>query len=63
MHFYQNGILRVLIDQKDSQRFRISQEDLPVEWDQLIPLSEDVFIASYTTTTDGFSMTGLTREA
>ena len=62
MYFYQNGILRVLIDQKDSQRFRISQEDLPVEWDQLIPLSQDVFIRSYTPTWDGFAMTGLTRE-
>ena len=34
--FYQGGIMKVLVDDIDhdeTTRFRISQEDLPVEWD------------------------------
>jgi len=41
LEFYQNGILRVAIDQPDSTRFRISGEDLPVEWDQLKGVDEE----------------------
>lgn len=37
MTVYQNGILRLLIEEPDVKRFRISQEDLPVVDDQLIP--------------------------
>lgn len=37
--FYQDGIMRALIDTEEHSRFRISGEDLPVSWDQLIPLS------------------------
>ena len=46
--FYQDGITRFLIGEKDNDRFRISQEDLPVVWDQLDPhkvkLSESIDI-------------------
>jgi hypothetical protein len=31
--FYQNGIARVLIEEPNSGRFRISEEDLPVSED------------------------------
>lgn len=34
---YQNGILRMLIEEPDVKRFRISQEGLPVVDEQLIP--------------------------
>ena len=33
MQFYEDGIMRTLIDTADHTRFRISQEDLPVVWD------------------------------
>lgn len=33
MTFYQNGIMRTLIEEPDSTRFRISAEGLPVEED------------------------------
>ena len=35
MWFYQNGIARVVIGEPDNTRFQISQEELPVVWDQL----------------------------
>ena len=38
MTFYQNGILRVLIEEPNGARFRISQEDLPVVDNQLVPV-------------------------
>ena len=37
VNVYQNGILRILIEEPGVKRFRISQEDLPVVDDQLIP--------------------------
>jgi hypothetical protein len=43
LEFYQNGILRVEIDEPVGGRFKISDEDLPVVWDQLEPLGEDIF--------------------
>jgi len=36
MTVYQNGILRMLVED-DTSRFRISQEDLPVVDAQLLP--------------------------
>jgi len=59
--FFQNGIMHALIDQESSTRFRISQEDLPVEWEQLTPLGEDEFNAAFQWTEDGFSVKGLKR--
>ena len=38
VQFYQDGIARFLIGEKDNTRFRISQEGLPVEWSQLNPV-------------------------
>lgn len=35
---YQNGIIRMLAEEPGVKRFRISQEDLPVVWDQLVPV-------------------------
>ena len=35
MWFYQNGISRIVIGEDGNTRFQISQEDLPVVWDQL----------------------------
>ena len=35
---YQEGIMRVLIGVKDSDRFRISQHGISVEEDNLIPV-------------------------
>ena len=40
VQFYEGGIARFLIGEKDNRRFRISQEDLPVEWSQLKPVLE-----------------------
>lgn len=34
--FYQNGIMRALLEEPDSTRFRISDEDIPVVEEQLI---------------------------
>lgn len=45
--FYQNGIIRVLLEEPESGRFRISGEGLPVVEEQLIPtklLSKRVII-------------------
>ena len=39
MWFYQNGIMRTLIQEPSSTRFRISEENLPVVDEQLIPAS------------------------
>lgn len=36
MCFYQNGIMRVIIDEPNSERFKISDSDLPVNEEQLI---------------------------
>ena len=63
LQFYQNGIMRALIDEADSTRMRISEEDLPIEWNQLIPLSKEDFTAAYKATDDGFTSTGLKHEA
>ncbi len=38
--FYQNGIARVLIEEPNSGRFKISEEGLPVSDDQLIYVSD-----------------------
>ncbi len=62
LEFYQNGIMRVAIDQPDSTRFRISGEDLPVEWDQLKGVDQEKFAEAFKLTEDGFSVTGLTRD-
>ena len=39
--FYENGIMRTYIEESatPNARFRISQEDLPVMWDQLTPIT------------------------
>jgi len=36
--FYEDGIMRALLDTSDRSRFRISEEDLPVVWSQLKPV-------------------------
>lgn len=38
--FYQNGIARVLIEEPNSGRFRISEEGLPVSDDQLFYVTD-----------------------
>lgn len=40
MTFYQNGIMRTLIEEPGSTRFKISEEGLPVVEEQLIPVSD-----------------------
>jgi len=50
MEFYQNGIMRLEIDAPGQKRFRISQEDLPVEWDQLQPISTMDFNKAFSQT-------------
>lgn len=46
IQFYEGGISRVLIGEKNNERFRISQEELPVEWSQLKPaLSSNLTIS------------------
>ena len=37
LSIYQNGILRMLVEEPGHERFRISQEDLPVVDEQLKP--------------------------
>ena len=37
LNVYQNGILRMLLEEPGHERFRISQEDLPVVEEQLKP--------------------------
>ena len=37
MWFHQAGIAQILIGEPGNARFQISQEDLPVEWDNLVP--------------------------
>ena len=37
MAFFEDGITQVLIGEPDNTRFRISQHDLPVVWEQLKP--------------------------
>ena len=37
LNIYQNGILRMLLEEPGHERFRISQEDLPVVEEQLKP--------------------------
>ena len=39
MWFYQNGIVRVLLEEPASGRFRISGEGIPVVEEQLVPIS------------------------
>ena len=60
LSFYQNGILRVLIEEPDGNRFRISQESLqPVVEEQLKPVpitSENIWI---TETGNFFQVAGL----
>ena len=62
--FYQNAITRFLIGEKDNDRFRISQEDLPVVWDQLVPLnitlSEHAVFSDENTPT--YHIANITRE-
>ena len=60
MQFYENGIMRTLIDTADHTRFRISQEDLPVVWDQLEPL--DHMVMRLDTYEDHLKIKGITRE-
>ena len=55
--------MHAVIEQENSTRFRISQEDLPIEWDQLTPLSKEAFTAAFAWTEDGFSISGLNRES
>lgn len=40
MWFYQSGIMRAVIKEPNSERFQISSEDIPVVWDQLIPVAQ-----------------------
>ena len=37
MWFHQDGIAQILIGEPGNSRFQISQEDLPVDWDNLRP--------------------------
>jgi len=59
---YQNGIIRMLAEEPGVKRFRISQEDLPVVWDQLIPVD---LTDKVTWADDGqsFTISGLTHES
>ena len=47
MTFYQNGIMRTLIEEPGSTRFRISEEGLPVSEEQLIAVTD---LSSHVTT-------------
>lgn len=40
MEFYEDGIVRTLLDDGSYTRFRISEEDLPVVWEQLKPVPD-----------------------
>ncbi len=40
MTFYQNGIMRALIEEPGSTRFKISEEGLPVVEEQLLPIAD-----------------------
>lgn len=50
------------VDQPDADRFRISGEDLPVEWDQLKGVDEDKFKKAFNVDDLGFEVNGLTRD-
>ena len=52
--------MRTLIDTADHTRFRISQEDLPVVWDQLEPL--DHLVMRLDTYDDHLKIKGIKRE-
>jgi hypothetical protein len=49
MTFYQNGIMRLLVDEPESLRFKISEQELPVVEDQLHGVPN---LSEYVTVTD-----------
>ena len=51
--------MRALLDTSDMSRFRISEEDLPVVWDQLKPLPN--FDEKYSVGGDSLRVKGITR--
>lgn len=59
MQFYEDGVMRTLIDTPEKSRFRISEEDLPVEWDQLKPVSK--FEDKFYQWKDGLKVVGIAR--
>ena len=58
---YQNGIMRMLVEEPGVKRFRISQEDLPVSWDQLnaVDLTDKI---TWADDRQSFTISGLTHE-
>ena len=60
VQFFQQGIIRAVVDQHDSTRFRISDEDLPVEWDQLNPVANLTSLVSQDS--DELKVDGLSRD-
>jgi len=52
--------MRALLDTSDKSRFRISEEDLPVVWDQLNPLPN--FDQKYSVGGDSLRVKGITRD-
>ena len=59
MFFYQNGITRFVIGEPGNERFRITQEDISVEWDNLEPMN----LAEKVETEENYiQIAGLTRE-
>ena len=52
--------MRALLDTSDRSRFRISEEDLPVVWDQLSPLPN--FDQKYSVGGDSLRVKGITRD-
>lgn len=59
LSFYEDGIMRAAVDTEEQSRFRISQEDLPVVWDQLKPV--DDFESKYSLSEDSIHVAGITR--
>ena len=52
--------MRALLNTSDRSRFRISEEDLPVVWDQLKPLFN--FDQKYSVGGDSLRVKGITRD-
>jgi len=59
--FYQDGITRFLIGEQGNSRFRISQEDLPVVWDQL-ELATDTLTMKTTKSDSSYEISGLSSD-
>ena len=61
LSFYQNGIMRCLIEQPSNTRFRISDYDLPVVEDQLNSVTD--FTDKVTNSTNWVAVSNLTNES